>query len=62
MSPSTLSSAFLAVAAISSIALVNAQPDPADPTPLYSKHYAYPSGIVSALCSRSPELGVLNVL
>lgn len=49
MSPSTLSSALLAVAAISRIALVNAQPDPADPTPLVDKHYAYPSGIVSLL-------------
>lgn len=43
MSPSALSTAFLAVAAAS---VVLAQPDPADPTPLVDKHYAYPSGIV----------------
>jgi hypothetical protein len=46
MSPSTLSSALLAVAAIT---FVHAQPDPADPTPLVDKHYAYPSEIVSPL-------------
>ncbi|KAG9314769.1 hypothetical protein JVU11DRAFT_3852 [Chiua virens] len=58
MSHSTLS-AFLAVAAAS---LVLAQPDPADPTPLYSKHYAYPSGIpyqVDPVTSaiRGPQVG-----
>lgn len=42
MSPSALS-ALLAVAAAS---VVLAQPDPADPTPLYSKIFAYPTGIV----------------
>ena len=57
MSPSTLSSALLAVAAISRIGLVNGQPDPADPTPLVSKHYAYPSGIVSLLLS-AVEMGI----
>ena len=43
MSPSALS-ALLAVAAAS---VVLAQPDPADPTPLYDKYYDYPNGIVS---------------
>jgi len=62
MSPSTLSSAFLAVAAISCIALVNAQPDPADPTPLVDKHYAYPSGIpyqvdYNTAAIRGPQVG-----
>jgi hypothetical protein len=42
MNPAALS-ALLAVTAAS---VVLAQPDPADPTPLYSKHYAYPTGIV----------------
>lgn len=44
MSRSTLS-AILALAAFSNFAF--AQPDPADPTPLVDKTYAYPSGIVS---------------
>jgi len=62
MSPSTLSSAFLAVAAISSIVLVNAQLDPADPTPLVDKHYAYPSGIpyqvdYNTAALRGPQVG-----
>jgi hypothetical protein len=44
MSRSALS-AILAFAAVSKFAF--AQPDPADPTPLVDKTYAYPSGIVS---------------
>jgi len=44
MSRSTLS-VLLAIAATSQFVL--AQPDPADPTPLVDKTYAYPSGIVS---------------
>ncbi|KAG2071153.1 hypothetical protein BDR04DRAFT_1098846 [Suillus decipiens] len=59
MSPSTLSSALLAVAAIT---LVNAQPDPADPIPLVDKHYAYPSGIpyqvdYNTAAIRGPQVG-----
>ncbi|KAG2356892.1 hypothetical protein BDR07DRAFT_1339438 [Suillus spraguei] len=59
MSPSALSSALLAVAAIT---LVNAQPDPADPTPLVNKHYAYPSGIpyqvdYNTAANRGPQVG-----
>lgn len=38
-------SALFAVAIASKAAF--AQPDPADPTPLTDKHYAYPTGIVS---------------
>ncbi|KAH0832847.1 hypothetical protein J3R83DRAFT_11774 [Lanmaoa asiatica] len=58
MSPSALS-ALLAVAAAS---VVLAQPDPADPTPLYSKHYAYPSGIpyqvdYNTAAIRGPQVG-----
>jgi hypothetical protein len=49
MSRSTLS-VLLAIAATSKLAL--AQPDPADPTPLVDKTYAYPSGIVSFRSSR----------
>ena len=55
MSPSALS-ALLAIAAAS---VVLAQLDPAAPTPLYSKHYAYPSGIVSP--SYLPFSPVLNL-
>ncbi|KAG1852720.1 hypothetical protein F4604DRAFT_1805206 [Suillus subluteus] len=59
MSPSALSSALLAVAAIT---LVHAQPDPADPTPLVDKHYAYPSGIpyqvdYNTAALRGPQVG-----
>lgn len=59
MSPSALSSALLAVAAIT---LVRAQPDPADPTPLVDKHYAYPSGIpyqvdYNTAAIRGPQVG-----
>ncbi|KAG8213492.1 hypothetical protein J3R82DRAFT_12031 [Butyriboletus roseoflavus] len=58
MSPSALS-ALLAVAAAS---VVLAQPDPAAPTPLYSKHYAYPSGIpyqvdYNTAAIRGPQVG-----
>ncbi|KAG2093771.1 hypothetical protein BD769DRAFT_1520144 [Suillus cothurnatus] len=59
MSPSALSSALLAVAAIT---FVHAQPDPADPTPLVDKHYAYPSGIpyqvdYNTAAIRGPQVG-----
>lgn len=59
MSPSALSSALLAVAAIT---FVHAQPDPADPTPLVDKHYAYPSGIpyqvdYNTAALRGPQTG-----
>ncbi|KAG1905128.1 uncharacterized protein F5891DRAFT_1255642 [Suillus fuscotomentosus] len=56
MSPSALSSALLAVAAIT---FVHAQPDPADPTPLVDKHYAYPSGISTIIphALRGPQTG-----
>ncbi|KIJ13175.1 hypothetical protein PAXINDRAFT_81702 [Paxillus involutus ATCC 200175] len=59
MSPSALSTAFLAVAAAS---VVLAQPDPADPTPLVDKHYAYPSGIpyqvdYNTAALRGPQVG-----
>ncbi|KAH7923176.1 hypothetical protein BV22DRAFT_1106222 [Leucogyrophana mollusca] len=59
MSRSTLS-ALLAVAAVSKFAL--AQPDPADPTPLVDKHYAYPSGIpyqvdYNTAAIRGPQTG-----
>ncbi|EGN98627.1 hypothetical protein SERLA73DRAFT_181179 [Serpula lacrymans var. lacrymans S7.3] len=59
MSRSTLS-AILAVAAAST--LVFAQPDPADPTPLVDKHYAYPSGIpyqvdYNTAAIRGPQTG-----
>lgn len=62
MSPSALSSALLAVAAVSRITFVNAQPDPADPTPLVDKHYAYPSGIpyqvdYNTAAIRGPQVG-----
>lgn len=46
MSRSALSA--LVVAAIAA-RLVLAQPDPADPTPLTAKTYAYPSGIASII-------------
>ncbi|KAG1727724.1 hypothetical protein EDB19DRAFT_1749350 [Suillus lakei] len=59
MSPSILSSALLAVVAVT---FVNAQPDPADPTPLVDKHYAYPSGIpyqvdYNTAAIRGPQVG-----
>ncbi|KIK91530.1 hypothetical protein PAXRUDRAFT_92844, partial [Paxillus rubicundulus Ve08.2h10] len=54
-----LSTALLAVAAAS---VVLAQPDPADPTPLVDKHYAYPSGIpyqvdYNTAALRGPQVG-----
>ncbi|KAH7920882.1 hypothetical protein BV22DRAFT_1020403 [Leucogyrophana mollusca] len=59
MSRSALSSvsALLAIAAV-----VRAQPDPADPTPLVDKHYAYPSGIpyqvdYNTAAIRGPQIG-----
>ncbi|KAH7926371.1 hypothetical protein BV22DRAFT_1063116 [Leucogyrophana mollusca] len=59
MSRSALSSvsALLAIAAI-----VGAQPDPADPTPLVDKKYAYPSGIpyqvdYNTAAIRGPQIG-----
>ncbi|KAG1734334.1 hypothetical protein EDB19DRAFT_1166350 [Suillus lakei] len=57
MSPSVLSSALLAVVAIT---FVNAQPDPADPTPFVDKHYAYPYPLPSPLqhrAIRGPQVG-----
>ncbi|KAG2034999.1 hypothetical protein BDR03DRAFT_935025 [Suillus americanus] len=59
MSRSTLS-VLLAIAATSKLAL--AQPDPADPTPLVDKTYAYPSGIpyqvdYNTAALRGPQTG-----
>ncbi|KAG2141156.1 uncharacterized protein EDB93DRAFT_1089526 [Suillus bovinus] len=58
MSPSALSALF----AVAAITFVRAQPDPADPTPLVDKHYAYPSGIpyqvdYNTAALRGPQVG-----
>ncbi|KAG6332884.1 hypothetical protein ID866_6202, partial [Astraeus odoratus] len=56
--PVALSSVLVAAA----VSLVLAQPDPADPTPLYDKHYQYPDGIpyqvdYNTAAIRGPQVG-----
>ncbi|KAH7884250.1 hypothetical protein F5I97DRAFT_1968367 [Phlebopus sp. FC_14] len=58
MSRSALSALF----AVAAASVVLAQPDPADPTPLVDKHYAYPSGIpyqvdYNTAALRGPQVG-----